>query len=72
MFALALEQLEGYRERVNYKAMFNNLLEDGMEEEEATLQVLKKKEKELESLMFMGAPYLKKHKVGPMDKFLRR
>jgi DNA polymerase elongation subunit (family B) len=65
LFALALEQLEGYRERVSYKL-------DADMDEEATLQMLKKKEKELESLMFMGAPYLKKHKVGPMDKFVRR
>jgi DNA polymerase elongation subunit (family B) len=72
LFALALEQLEGYRERVNYKAMLNSFIEDGMEEEEATLLVLRRKEKELDSLMFMGAPYLKKHNVGPMDKFLCR
>jgi hypothetical protein len=47
-------------------------LEDGKDEEEATLLVLKKKEKELESLMFLGAQYLKKHKRGPMDMFVRR
>lgn len=70
LFALALEQLEGYRERTNYKAMLDECI--GMDEEEATLHVLKKKEKELDSLMFMGASYLKKHKVGPMDKFVRR
>jgi DNA polymerase elongation subunit (family B) len=70
MFALALEQLEGYRGRIDYDAMLDECI--GMDEEEATLHVLKKKEKELDSLMFMGAPYLKKHKVGPMDKFVRR
>ena len=72
MFALALEQLDGYRERIDYKAMLNSFLEDGMDEEEATLLVLKKKEKELDALMFLGAPYLKKHKRGPMDMFVRR
>ncbi len=72
MFALALEQLDGYRERVNYKAMLNSFIEDGMDEEEATLLVLKKKEKELDTLMFLGAHYLKKHKRGPMDMFIRR
>ena len=72
MFALALEQLEGYRERVSYKAMLSSFIDDGMDEEEATLLVLKRKEKELDSLMFTGAQYLKKHKRGPMDMFLRK
>jgi DNA polymerase elongation subunit (family B) len=79
MFALGLEQLEGYRERVNYKAVFNEMYEEELEGkseaeafEEAQLRVLKRKEKELETLMFMGAQYLKKHKVGPMDAFLKR
>ena len=72
MFALALEQLEGYRERVSYKAMLSSFIDDGMDEEEATLLVLKRKEKELDSLMFTGAQYLKKHKRGPMDTFLRK
>jgi DNA polymerase elongation subunit (family B) len=79
MFALALEQLEGYRERTNYKTLFNEMYEEELEGkteaeafEEAQLRVLKRKEKELDGLMFMGAQYLKKHKVGPMDAFLRR
>jgi hypothetical protein len=72
MFALALEQLEGYKERVSYKAMLSSFIDDGMDEEEATLLVLKRKEKELDSLMFTGAQYLKKHKRGPMDMFLRK
>jgi DNA polymerase elongation subunit (family B) len=46
MFALALEQLEGYKERVSYKAMLSSFIDDGMDEEEATLLVLKRKEKE--------------------------
>ena len=74
LFALALEQLEGYRPSIqnNYKAMYHAFLDDGMDEEEATLKVLSKKEKELDSIMFLGAQYLKKHKTGPMDKFMRR
>ena len=79
MFALALEQLEGYKERINYKAMFNEFYEEEMEGkteaeafEEAQLRVLKRKEKDLDTLMFMGAQYLKKHKVGPMDAYLKR
>jgi len=74
LFALALEQLDGYRpsSQNNYKAMYHAFLDDGMDEEEATLKVLAKKERELDSIMFLGAQYLKKHKVGPMDKFMRR
>ena len=78
MFALGLEQLEGYRERVNYKSAFAEVYEEELEGkgeaeafEEAQLRILKRKEKELDSLMFMGAQYLKKHKVGPMDAFLK-
>jgi DNA polymerase elongation subunit (family B) len=79
MFALGLEQLEGYRERTNYKSIFTEIYEEELEGkseaeafEEAQLRILKRKEKELDSLMFMGAQYLKKHKVGPMDAFLKR
>jgi DNA polymerase elongation subunit (family B) len=74
LFALALEQLDGYRPSIqnNYKAMYHAFIDDGMDEEEAILKVLSKKEKELDSIMFLGAQYLKKHKVGPMDKFMRR
>jgi hypothetical protein len=52
--------------------MYHAFLDDGMDEEEATLKVLAKKERELESIMFLGAQYLKKHKVGPMDRFMTR
>lgn len=72
MFALALEQLEGYRSRVNYTAMLNSFVDDGMDEEDAALTVLKQKERELDGLMFLGAPYLKKHKTGPMDRFIMK
>jgi DNA polymerase elongation subunit (family B) len=65
LFALGIEQLEGYVPK-KYPEFPN------LDEEEATLAVLKLKEKELESLMFMGAQYLKKHKRGPMDMFLKR
>jgi DNA polymerase elongation subunit (family B) len=65
LFALGIEQLEGYVPK--HYPEFSHL-----DEEEATLAVLKLKEKELDSLMFMGAQYLKKHKRGPMDMFLKR
>lgn len=70
MFALAIEQLEGYRPRFNYKEMLETFMEDGMDEEEATLKVLDKKQKELDELMFQSV--IKKYRKGPMDMFLRR
>jgi hypothetical protein len=65
LFALGIEQLDGYVPK-KYPEFPN------LDEEEGTLAVLKLKEKELDSLMFMGAQYLKKHKRGPMDMFLKR
>ena len=52
--------------------MLAEFMEDGLDEEEATLKVLDKKEKELDSILFLGAQYLKTHKRGPMDMFVRR
>jgi DNA polymerase elongation subunit (family B) len=73
LFALAIEQIEGYRNRVDYESLHRDFLEKfNGDEEEATLAVLKRKEKELESILFMGASYLTKHKRGPMDMFLKR
>lgn len=73
LFALAIEQIEGYRNRVDYEALHRDFLEKfNGDEEEATLAVLKRKEKELDSILFMGASYLTKHKRGPMDMFLKR
>jgi DNA polymerase elongation subunit (family B) len=71
LFALGIEQLEGYKPKNNYEKMFKEYRER-MDEEESTLTVLKHKEKELDSLLFLGAPYLTKHKKGPMDAFLKR
>ena len=46
------------------------------DEEEATRALLTKKEKQLDSLMFMGSPLLtkllRKHTRGPMDGFVTR
>jgi DNA polymerase elongation subunit (family B) len=65
LFALGIEQLVGYKPKT-YKEY------PDLDEEEATLAVLKQKEKDLDSILFMGASYLKKHKRGPMDMFLGR
>jgi hypothetical protein len=72
MFALAVDSLDGYVKKVNYAKVLEDYMEQGMDEEDATLSVLKLKEKELDKLMFLGASYLTKHKRGPMDAFLGR
>ena len=64
LFALGIEQLDGYIPR--------KYTECPGDEEEATLGILKQKEKDLDSILFLGAQYLKKHKRGPMDMFLKR
>jgi DNA polymerase elongation subunit (family B) len=70
LFALAIEKLEGYKQRINYTTMLQELIEDGLDEETATLKVLDKKEKELDELMFQTL--IKKYRKGPMDAFLKR
>lgn len=73
LFALALEQIDGYRPKVDYGSLYKQLLEvHNGDEEEATLAMLKRKEKELDSILFLGAQYLNREKRGPMDAFLRR
>jgi hypothetical protein len=80
LFALGLEDLNGYNGKADYKHYLNELIEDGMEEEEATLKVLSLKEKELDKLLFLGSPELSKivKKVGhskvrgPIDAFFRK
>jgi DNA polymerase delta subunit 1 len=64
LFALGIEQLTGYTPRT-YREY------PDLDEEEATLAVLKEKEKVLDSILFLGARYLQKHKRGPMDAFLK-
>jgi DNA polymerase elongation subunit (family B) len=71
LFALAIENLEGYKPKMDYNKLLAEYMET-MDEEEATLKVLDKKEKELDSILFMSAPYLLKLKRGPMDMFLNR
>jgi hypothetical protein len=76
LFALCLEDLEGYVPP--RKPSYGTLMEDMMKkyennEEEATLAVLEKKERQLESLLFLDSPVLKKlvrkHQSGPLDAF---
>lgn len=78
LFALALEQLDGYipSSQNNYKKMFEEFQEDGMDEEEATLKVLAKKEKELDTIMFMNSPHIQRALGKPvqqkLDRFIKR
>jgi len=76
LFALCIEQLEGYSPPMkSYKTIYQDMLEKhNGDEEEATLAVLKKKEDQLEKMMFMSSPLLSKMAKaavrGPMDAFL--
>lgn len=58
LFALCIEELEGYKPPTKpYDRMLATYLEKyGGDEEEATKKVLDAKEKQLEELMFLGAP----------------
>ena len=78
LFALCIDQLDGYvpPRRPSYTTIYEHMLEKYKgDEEEATRALLEKKEKQLESLMFLGSPALsaviKRNVRGPMDAFLR-
>lgn len=77
LFALCIDKLEGYAppRRPSYTTMYEHFLEKyGGDEEEATKAVLGKKERQLESILFLGSPSLlkvvRKNTRGPMDRFL--
>ena len=69
LFALGIEQLEGYVPK-RYKEY------PDLDEEEATLAVLRQKEQDLDSIMFMKANYILRAQGKPiqqrMDMFLSR
>jgi DNA polymerase elongation subunit (family B) len=76
LFALCIDKLDGYvaPRRPSYTTMYEGFLEkyEG-DEEEATRALLEKKEKQLDSLMFMRSPVLtkvlKKNTRGPLDSY---
>ena len=79
LFALCIEDLVGYvaPSRPSYKTLMEDMLvKHKGDEEDATIAVLGKKEKQLEDLMFLGSPVLSKivrsNVRGPMDAFLRK
>jgi DNA polymerase elongation subunit (family B) len=78
LFALCIEQLEGYKapSAVSYREMHAQFMEKLKDEEEATLSVLAKKERQLEGLLFLDSPDLKKvvraNQHGPLDAFFAK
>jgi DNA polymerase delta subunit 1 len=79
LFALCIEGLDGYTppKSPSYETLYKQLLEKhGGDEEAATIALLDKKERQLETLMFLGHPTLakiiKKSVRGPMDAFVRK
>lgn len=59
LFALCIESLPGYHEpRPSYSKMYEGMIAEGTDHEEATLGVLKYKEKQLDSLLFLKADYM--------------
>ena len=88
MFALCIDQLDGYKAPISpsYATLYTKYREsiaakqpdltlDDLEEE-ATLAVLKQKEKQVDTLMFLRSAGLanevRKTTRGPMDAFLRK
>ena len=74
LFALCIEQLEGYKPPSDsYAWLHAQYMEKLKDEEEATLSVLAKKERQLEGLLFLDSPDLKKvvraNQHGPLDAF---
>jgi DNA polymerase elongation subunit (family B) len=78
LFALCIEEMNGFipPRRPTYQEIYEQLLEKLGDEEEATLAVLAKKEKQLDSIMFLGSPvlakYIRKTTRGPLDNFFTR
>jgi DNA polymerase elongation subunit (family B) len=78
LFALCIQDLDGYvpPHKPSYGTLMEMMMEKHQDEEKATIAVLDKKEKQLESIMFLGSPALSKivrSKVrGPMDAFVGR
>jgi DNA polymerase delta subunit 1 len=59
LFALCIESLPGYHEpRPSYSKMYEGMTTEGTDHEEATLSILKHKEKQLDSLLFLKADYM--------------
>lgn len=77
LFALCINQMDDYKEpSVRYSTLYEQYFEKLKDVEEATLKVLGHKEKQLEKILFLDAPYIKNvvraSKTGPLDKFFKK
>ena len=77
LFALCIDRLDGYREpRPTYAQMLADSMDDGKDLEDATLNVLKYKEKQLDSLLFLKADYIQNviraSRSGPLDNWFKK
>jgi DNA polymerase delta subunit 1 len=78
LFALCIEKLNGYTKPTKepYDEMFTRFMEKLKDEEDATIAVLKKKEDQLDGMMFLKSPILSKMVKagvkGPMDAFVKK
>lgn len=77
LFALCINEMDGYKEpSPSYAKLYEQYYEKLGDEEEATLKVLAHKEKHLEKLLFMDAPYIgnvvRASKRGPLDAYFKR
>jgi hypothetical protein len=78
LFALCIEDIPGYREptKKRYKELYAEYLAKFDDDhEQATLKVLAQKEKQLDSMLFLGADYIlntvRKSRTGPLDAFFK-
>jgi DNA polymerase delta subunit 1 len=76
LFALCIDKLDGYvpPRRPSYTTMYEQLLEKyENDEEEATRALLERKEKQLDSIMFLRSPLLsnalRRNTRGPLDTY---
>ena len=82
LFALCIEEIPGYRrvsigkKKQTYEQLYEECMETVDDHEQATLKVLAHKEKQLDSMLFLGADYIqntiRKSRTGPLDSFFKK
>ena len=82
LFALCIEEIPGYKhpsvgkKKQTYEQLYEEYLETLDDHEQATLKVLAHKEKQLDSMLFLGADYIqntiRKSRTGPLDSFFKK
>jgi len=81
LFALCIEDIPGYRhpsvgkKKQTYEQLYEEYMETLEDHEQATLKVLAQKEKQLDSMLFLGAEYIqntvRKSRTGPLYAFFK-